>query len=242
MLPVETLRKHYHDWNGRPTKELYAMIGMMILQQMHDLTDNQAVEQFCFNIQWHYALNITSPADAASYVSHKSLWTMRDKLSTEETYNEIFATTLELLAGLFQVDLKKQRLDSVHLRSNMRHLGRIGLFVKTIKKFLGNLKRQYRNLYDQLDRDLTKRYMSPKEESLFAMVKPSESSRTLDQLAGDVFTLTQHFAPVSAVHNMSSFKLLTRLFKEQCVVEENTESAESKAVARPNKEVPSDSL
>ena len=124
----------------------------------------------------------------------------------------------------------------------MRHLGRIGLFVKTIKKFLGNLKRQYRNLYDQLDRDLTKRYMSPKEESLFAMVKPSESSRTLDQLAGDVFTLTQHFAPVSAVHNMSSFKLLTRLFKEQCVVEENTESAGSKAVARPNKEVPSDSL
>jgi len=30
-LPVETLRGHYHDWYGRPTKELYAMIGMMIL-------------------------------------------------------------------------------------------------------------------------------------------------------------------------------------------------------------------
>lgn len=241
-LPVEILRRHYHDWNGRPTKELYAMIGMMILQQMHDLTDDQAVEQFCFNIQWHYALNITSPEDAASYVSHKSLWTMRDKLSTEESYNEIFATTLELLARLFKADLKKQRMDSVHLQSNMRHLGRIGLFVKTIKKFLVNLKRQYRSLYDQLDSDLTKRYMSKKEESLFAMVKPSDSSRTLDQLAEDVFTLTQHFASVSAVHNMSSFKLLTRLFKEQCVVEEDVESSERKAVARPNKEVPSDSL
>ena len=22
-LPVEALRKHYHDWNGRPTKELH---------------------------------------------------------------------------------------------------------------------------------------------------------------------------------------------------------------------------
>ncbi|MFV0436359.1 MAG: hypothetical protein ACK5PS_03050, partial [Desulfopila sp.] len=41
-LPVETLRKHYHDWNGRPTKELFSMIGLMILQQMHDLTDEQA--------------------------------------------------------------------------------------------------------------------------------------------------------------------------------------------------------
>ncbi len=103
-LPVEALRKYYHDWNGRPTKELHSMIGLMILQQMHDLTDDQAVEQFCFNMQWHYALNITSPGDAASYVSHKSLWTMRDILATEEIYNEIFATTLGSLAELFKVD------------------------------------------------------------------------------------------------------------------------------------------
>jgi len=209
---------------------------------MHDLTDDQAVEQFCFNIQWHYALNITSPDDAASYVSHKSLWTMRDKLSSEETYNEIFATTLELLVDLFKVDLKKQRMDSVHLQSNMRHLGRIGLFVKTIKKFLANLKRQHRSLYDRLDSELTKRYMSKKEESLFAMVKPSDSSRTLDQLAGDVYTLTEYFASVSAVHNMSSFKLLVRLFKEQCIVDQEEGAPGSKAVAKPNKEVPSDSL
>ena len=241
-LPVEALRKHYHDWNGRPTKELYSMIGLMILQQMHDLTDEQAVEQFCFNIQWHYALNITSPEDAASYVSHKSLWTMRDKLSTEEIYNEIFATTLDRLARLFKVDLEKQRMDSVHIQSNMRHLGRIGLFVKTIKNFLNNLKRQHRSHFDQLDNDLIKRYLSKKEESLFAMVKPSDSSRTLDQLAEDVFTLTQHFAPVSAIHNMSTFKLLGRLFKEQCVLSEDSESSESKAVAKPNKKVPSDSL
>jgi len=241
-LPVEALRKHYHDWHGRPTKELYSMIGLMILQQMHDLTDDQAVDQFCFNIQWHYALNITSQADAASYISHKSLWTMRDILATEEIYNEIFATTLGSLAELFKVDLKKQRMDSVHIQSNMRHLGRIGLFVKTIKKFLANLKRQHRSLFDKLDHDMTQRYMSKKEESLFAMVKPSDSSRTLDQLADDVFSLTQRFASVSRVHDMSSFKLLTTLFKEQCVVEEADGSAENKAVARPNKEVPSDSL
>ncbi len=240
-LPVKALRKHYHEWNGRPTKELYSMIGLMILQQMHDLTDDQAVEQFCFNMQWHYALNITNPKDTASYVSRKSLWTMRDLLATKEIYNEIFTTTLRSLAELFKADLKKQRMDSVHIQSNMRHLGRIGLFVKTIKKFLTNLKRQHRSLFDKLDRDMTQRYMSKKEESLFAMVKPSDSSQTLDQLADDVFSLTQGFASVSVVHDMSSFKLLTRLFREQCVVEEG-DSSEHKAVARPNKEVPSDSL
>jgi len=241
-LPVDTLRAHYHDWNGRPTKELYSMIGMMILQQMHDLTDEQAIEQFCFNIQWHYALNITSPADAAAYISNKSIWTMRDKLSTEEAYIDIFAKTLQRLAKIFKADLSQQRMDSVHIQSNMRHLGRIGLFVRVIKNFLNNLKRHHRTLFDKLDKDLTNRYLSKSVESLFASVKPSDSSRTLDQLAKDIFILTQQFASVSTLQNMNSLKQLVRLFKEQCIIEEGEHSGEEKAVARPNKDVPSDSL
>ncbi len=242
-LPVETLRNHYNAWNGRPTKELYSMMGMMVLQQMHDLTDDQAVEQFCFNIQWHYALNITNASDAASYISHKSIWTMRSFMSTDETYNKIFDKTLQTLTRLFKTDLNKQRMDSVHVKSNMRNLGRIGLFAKTIKKFLVNLKRQHRNLFDQLDNSLTERYLGKKEGSLFAMVKPSESSRTLSQLAEDVFILIRYFASETPIHDMSSFKLLVRLFEEQCIVaDDKTGSNEPKAVARPNKDVPSDSL
>ena len=30
-LPVESLRRHYDGSQGRPTKELYAMMGLMIL-------------------------------------------------------------------------------------------------------------------------------------------------------------------------------------------------------------------
>jgi len=74
------------------------------------------------------------------------------------------------------------------------------------------------------------------------MAKPSESAQTLDQLAQDVSTLIQRFASVERIRAMSSFKLLTRLFKEQCVVAKNDGSSEPKAVARPNKDVPSDSL
>jgi len=242
-LPIDSLRRHYHDSNGRPTKELYAMIGLMILQQMHDFTDQEAVEQFCFNIQWHYALNITSFTDAASYISHKTLWTMRDHLATDESYAEIFDTSLDILAKLLKADLSKQRMDSVHVKSNMRNLGRIGLFVKTIKKFLVNLKRHHRELFDQLDQQITERYLRKSPTSLFAMVKPTESTRTLDQLAEDVLALIERFTSMPEVGTMQSFKLLTRLFEEQCVIKEDTTAAlGQKAVARPNKDVPSDSL
>ena len=51
---------------GRPTKGLYGMLGALILQQTFDLTDVETAEQFCFNTQWHFALNITEESNAAT--------------------------------------------------------------------------------------------------------------------------------------------------------------------------------
>ncbi len=239
-LPVEALRGHYHDSDGRPTKELTSMIGLMILQQMHDLTDEEAVEQFCFNIQWQYALDITNGSDAYSYVSLKSLWTMRHILTQEGLYKDLFDAVSQKLADVFKVEFEKQRIDSVHIQSNMRHLGRISLFVKTIKKFLCNLKRQNKKQLKALDKKLVDRYLGKKQEAAFALVKPSESHATLSQLAQDLYTIATQFSAHSTIGSMSSFKLLVRLFKEQCVVEE--QDGESLAVAKPNKDVASDSL
>ena len=72
-LPVESLRKYYHDKNGRPSKEMYSMIGLMILQQMHDLTDEKAVGDFMFDIRWRYALDVPGDCDGEAYLSLKSL-------------------------------------------------------------------------------------------------------------------------------------------------------------------------
>jgi len=53
-LPVHKIAPYYADGFGRPSKELYTALGVLILQQMHDLTDEEAVTQLSFNIQWHY--------------------------------------------------------------------------------------------------------------------------------------------------------------------------------------------
>ncbi|MDP3695027.1 MAG: transposase [Desulfocapsaceae bacterium] len=68
-LPVHLLKEHYVAHHGRPTNELFAMLGTMILQQMHDLTDEKAVEQFCFNIQW----GITHSISQTQRTQHPSL-------------------------------------------------------------------------------------------------------------------------------------------------------------------------
>ena len=239
-LPVDALRQYYHECDGRPTKELFSMLGLMILQQMHDLTDEQAVDQFCFHVQWHYALDITDHSDASSYVSLRTLWTMRNHLTELGLHKVLFDKVAQKLAKIFKIDFSKQRIDSVHIQSNMRRLGRIGLFVKTIKKFLVNLKRHHPSLLEALDKDLRTRYLDKKQEAVFALVKPTQSHATLDQLAKDTYSLVERFSSVECVNDMSSFKLLVRLFREQCVVEDH--EGERIPVAKPNKEVPSDSL
>lgn len=239
-LPVEKLRPHFHAHDGRRSKELYSMMGLMILQQMHDLTDEQAVEQFAFNIKWHYALDITNSTDAYSYVSLRSIWKMRDILTKENLYETLFHKITAKLAKIFKADFSKQRLDSVHIRSNMRHLGRISLLTATVKRFLVNLKRHHRPLFDKLDKSLRARYLEKKQEAVFALVKPSESGTTLNQIAQDIFALIDRFKGHDSVRSMGCFKLLVRLFQEQCIVEES--DGNRLVLAKPNKDVPSDSL
>ena len=72
-LPVESLRKYYHDKNGRPSKEMYSMLGFMILQKMHDLTDEKAVGNFMFDTRGRYALDVPGDSDREAFVSLKSL-------------------------------------------------------------------------------------------------------------------------------------------------------------------------
>lgn len=241
-LPVDKIFKNYQWAMGRPTKELYAMLGIMILQQMQDLPDEETIHQYAFNIEWHYALDITDDSDPASYLCAKTLWTMRHLLSEQNLYGVLFENVTDKLAKVFSVDTSKQRCDSVHLFSNMRHLGRIGLFCHTIKKFLVNLKRHHKDLFEALGKELTDRYLSKQGEAVFSMVKPSESIRTLETLGADLFFLIERFKANEQVSGMSSYQLLVRLLKEQCHVVQDAETQVQRVSIKSNKEVPSDSL
>lgn len=237
-LPVEELMKHYDLTKGRPSKEIYAVLGAVLLQQMMDLTDEETVDNFAFNLQWHYALNITDESDQGSYLSPKTLWTMRMMVMREAVAPIIFDRVTEKLKKIFDVDTQQQRLDSTHIFSNMQHLGRVGLIARTIRKFLVNLKRQNREKFEALEEEVRERYMSRHGESVFALVKPSEAERTLQTLGQDLFELTQRFKADDSIQKMSSYGLLVRVFSEQFRIE--TIESESHIVI--NSKVPPDSL
>ena len=43
-LPVDDLCRHLDERMGRPSKDLHVVIGVLLLQQLHDLSDAETVE------------------------------------------------------------------------------------------------------------------------------------------------------------------------------------------------------
>ena len=235
-LPVERVFPFFSETMGRPTKELYAMLGVLVLQQLHDMTDNETIQQLAFNIQWHYALNITGFSDDETYLCPKTLWNVRQVVIEHNIDKVLFEQITDHFIKTFDVETGNQRLDSIHIKSNMRHLGRVRIIAATINKFLVNLKRHHPELYDRLSEDLKDRYKNDKSLSVFSLVKPSDSRKTLEQVSQDLFDLCQSFNDCSEVQTMSSYTLLLRVLNDQCTVTGKT------VAAKPGKEITSDSL
>ena len=100
----------------------------------------------------------------------------------------------------------------------MQHLGRVRIISTIINKFLVNLKRHHPDFYDGLSEELKNLYKNDKSLSVFSLIKPSESSKTLEQVSHDLFDLCQFFKDYPEVQNMSSYALLLRVLNEQCAV------------------------
>ncbi len=240
QLPVNELKANFSKVMGRPTKELYTMLGVILLQQAHNLTDEETIFQLAFNIQWHYALNITDESDEAKYFSLKTLWNFRQLVIENKLDSILFDKVSDRLAKCFNVNTDKQRIDSVHIKSNMRRLGRISIFSTSIHKFLVNLKRKYSSLFGEINTQVIGKYFADKSLACFSLVKPSDSPKTLKDVSNDLFELVEQFKGNSHVTEMYSYKLLNRVLSEQCNIEETGDGR--KVEIKKPKEIPSDSL
>jgi hypothetical protein len=240
-LPIERIAHHFTAYSGRPSKELYAMVGALILQQMFDLSDEEAQREIAFNLGWHYALDITDESDASTYISERTIRNYRRIILDENLAPFLFEALTDRLLKEFKVDTAKQRLDSTHIQSNMRKLGRVRLFGTVIRKFLRKLSRSHPEVFFRdISKELVDRYLAKSSDSCFSRVKPSEVSRTLEQVSIDLHELIAGFEGHDPISKLSEYKILERVLREQCTV--TGTGAEAKVMVNPPKTVSPDSL
>jgi hypothetical protein len=73
-LPMDKIRSLYCQNNGRPTKELRAITGAIILQNLFNLSGIETCDNFTFNLLWHEALNLGSLEIKDLSICPKTLW------------------------------------------------------------------------------------------------------------------------------------------------------------------------
>jgi hypothetical protein len=105
------------------------MLGLVLIQQMEDCTDADAVDNFALNLKWQYALNITDASDTASYVPPRALWNLRDIVANEGLDDALFENVTDTLKKLFALDrraVQKQgnRLQDGQLQASDTHVHR----------------------------------------------------------------------------------------------------------------------
>ena len=190
-MPISHVAKYFDKIMGRPTKELGSACGVCVLQQIFDLTDDETRDQLAFNQQWHYALDVLDQDDQV--LSLKTLWNMRHILTTDRLAKKVFNDATDRLKEVYKVDTILQRLDSVHIHSNMARLGRVRLLARVCTRFLNNLKRQDPSLYESVSSSIKSRYERDEDSTYFGNTKPSASKKRLADIAQDMYELTRQF-------------------------------------------------
>ena len=218
-LPAEQVSEHFDPHFGIPTKELYSMVGLVMLAETFHWTAEQAVEHYLFDGLTRYALNRAGTSDSMSVASFERY---RRILREDHLAQEIFATVTDQLCTQLDLDTNAQRLDSTHVFSDMATLGRTRLMGTCIKRFLTALQRHDVLVYESLPEAIHARY-APSANRLFAEIGTDrETRRRLRQeVAEDLLWLVDRFIDDDDHSGRPTFVALKRCLYEQCDVSED---------------------
>ena len=216
LMPAGEIGESFDPQIGRPTKELHAMCGLLLMGEYRNWTVEQTANAWCFDASVQFALNL--PRDNQT-ISERTVDNYRQLLRENEIAQGIFEQVTGEIIREMGLEIKKQRLDSTHIFSDMARFGRLKLLAVTVKRFLTQLKRHAVESYEGLPEELRVRYTGS-ESRLFGMgsktTRPYEES--IQEVAEDIAELISRFGEDENIIGRSSYKALARAFTEHCEV------------------------
>jgi hypothetical protein len=215
--PAEALGVHFDEALGRPSKELYALSGLLLIAEFKNWTIAEAAEAWSLDAGVQFALHL--PRDR-QYLCPRTLDNYRKLLRENGDVQEIFTTVTRALIEALEIEIRRQRLDSTHVLSHMAKLTRGQLLTVAVRRFLVQLRKHDAPAYEALEKDLRARY-EPAETRLFGWGARQGAAREegLQQAAEDLALLVSRFAAEPKIAQWKSYQGLGRLFAEHCEVQ-----------------------
>jgi Transposase DDE domain/Transposase domain (DUF772) len=212
---AEALGSGFDEEIGRPSKELYAMSGLLLIAEFKNWTIEETAEAWTLDAGVQYALHLPRK----EYLSERTVDTYRRKVRENVDVQEVFTRVTAALVEELQADIRQQRLDSTHVLSQMAQLGRQQLLAVAVRRFLTQLKKHDANGYAAVGTAMRERYEAA-ETRLFGFGSKQAAPReqVLQQVAEDLAWLVEHFGGSESVREWKSFQALAQLLREHCEV------------------------
>jgi hypothetical protein len=210
---------------GRPNFSVARVLGLCLLQELNNFTDQQALDALGFDIRWRYALDV-SEDDA--YLSRRSLVEFRRRLAGKDPEMKLVRGVFEKISNAaikkLGLSASDQRVDSTHIISNIRTRGRLDLFSNTITFFLKSLDKDQ---FSRIPKSI-QQWHTTEPEGWFGLGQAQQKAK-LQQLGQYVYELIEIFKNDKEVISTEQYQLLVRLFQEQCDIKKETRSDAAKA-------------
>jgi hypothetical protein len=133
LIDEEKYRPLYHADNGRPNAPVRLVLGVLLLKDLFNLTDEEALLELAYDLRWHVALERTL-ADAPC--CQKTLHNFRVGLINHDLLKTEFVRMTSLMIVALGLSVEKQRLDSTRDRLQHRPAQPAGAFLRNHAPFL----------------------------------------------------------------------------------------------------------
>jgi hypothetical protein len=197
---------------GRPNWSVARMLGVSLLQQLQDMSDQQALDALSFDVRWQHALDVTAE-DA--YLSRRSLVEFRRRLVQHDPDGSLLRAVFDRIcsAGVRDLGLStsEQRLDSTLVAANVRALGRMSLARETLRVFVRSLGDEPRG---RLPEAVVAWHASLSPDGWEREVDKSDRAARLRELGSLVELTLEAFSSDAVVCEGQEYALLRRLADE----------------------------
>lgn len=207
---------------SRPNNPVNVYMGLLLLKEMNDQSDEEVINSLIFDIRYQYALHTTSMEEQP--VSKNSLSNFRtavleyceaNNIDLIQEEIEALAPKLKKLSG---IDGQTKRMDSMMVASSCRKLSRLELFYSVISRLIRAIdKVQSDKLPDSL-----KRYLGEGHRNeIIYRSRSTDVETKYAVLLSDALLLRDTFANTE-LEKLEDYMLLNRFLGEQTIVKEGT--------------------
>jgi len=208
----------YSPIYSRPNRPVNLLISLLILKELHGLTDEALMASLYFDYRFQYALGISDMESEGLCINTLTNFRLRllehEATQNEDLFEQEIKALSEKMALLVGLDKSRARMDSFMVSSACKRLSRLELVYGVVTNMVETLHKQKATHVTEPFQDFLKEGY---RTSLLYHTRSEEAGTKLDHLLEQASQLYTYVLGLGDYDANPTFEQLTRLLQEQCI-------------------------